>query len=130
MRMVKLENGDIHYINNINDVKELVDPDLFEAIEELIENVIDEYDEENTIYEDFDELTETNEKLKEDLQEAYNEINRLSTQINKIKGSIYEFEGINSSYKKSNSKRVDKNILTNKLDEVIKELNHNVRSDF
>lgn len=130
MRMVKLANGDIHYINNIKDVKELVDPDLFEAIEEIIENVIDEYDEENTIYEDFDELTETNKKLEQDLQEAYKEINRLNTQINQIKESTHELERINSSYKKSNSRRVDKSTLIDKLDEVIKELKNNVRSDF
>jgi hypothetical protein len=42
--VIKLKNGEVHYINKLDDFKEVVEPELYNAVEEFVENSISEHD--------------------------------------------------------------------------------------
>lgn len=80
--VIKLKNGEIHYINKLDDFKEVVNLEIFDAIEEFInDNFINNQEDEekdNCISELEDDLAES-----ESIRDEYYSI--LNTASNKIR---------------------------------------------
>lgn len=116
--VIKLANGNIEYANNLKDIKELIDPSIAEAIEEIIENT---YSDEESYKEDIQELEYEKKQLEKELQKAKNETVEAYSKMGNMSSLIWSLKKLSEDYHKSNSKRIDKDILLNKLDELIKE---------
>ena len=122
--IVRLENGNTEIVNNRNDLRGLVSDEIFDAIDKLIDKELLECMEDvDTIsVEEARELNDDNTELERDLDDACNERNRLEEKLNEMEYQIRKLKELNNEYKNSKSKRIDKETLTNKLDEIIKGL--------
>lgn len=117
--VIQLQNGNIEIVNNMKDVKDLIDPALAEAIEKI-------HDEEpendvKSLEEDIEELEKIKNKLDEELSVSMKQTYKLERRINNISSALRQLEKTSGEYKKSDSKRVDKNNLILRLDEIIQE---------
>lgn len=119
--IIKLENGDIHYINKLDDFKEVVEPAIYEAIEEFVNNS-NEIIQENLEDEKYDEIGELENDLSEseDIKDEYYSI--LNTVSDKIRDlTSYLEENINSE---------ESNVIIEKLSKELDYLNYDLLSEF
>jgi len=123
--VVRLENGNTHVINSLNDIKEIIEPSIAEAIDEI---VIAEYD---TL--DIDDLTEDIESLEGEIKSLQDEIEELKAELrnkdnekweseNKVNTARWQIRELVNDYGKSKSKRVDKETVILKLEKTMKRL--------
>jgi len=120
--IVRLENGNTEIVNGMNDLRDMVDPAIYEAMQKILRNEIDDAvnDIEEDNYEDAtEELQEDNEKLKLELEKTKLTLNIAKSKFSTMREQTWELKNMNCDYKKSKSKRVDKEILTDKLDKII-----------
>lgn len=117
--VVRLENGNTHVINTLNDVKELIEPSLAEAIDEVV--VADEYTIEDIedLNEEIKSLEDEIEELKAELQKKNNEQWKSESKVNTARWQIRELV---NDYGKSTSKRVDKETVISKLEKAMQKL--------
>lgn len=133
--IVRLNNGSTEIVNNMNDIKDLVSDDLFQAIEDVTKNEIDkrtkDMEEENdedlkNREEEYDDLKEDIDKRENELHEAqykYGDILPKIIKVDRLEIMINNIANINNDYKKSKSKRVDKD----KIIEMLSELTNNLK---
>lgn len=135
--IVKLQNGNTYFIDRMEDFRDLIDPALYEAIQDIVEDEIsermDELDKE--YYDDIEEINKHSKELdnreneivnrEDELQRAIKESSEQikdMIKINKMKDTLKQLREINKEYKKNKSKRVDKELLTRRLDVLLKDL--------
>lgn len=79
--VVKLNNGEVHIISSMEDVRELIDGELFEAILELTNIKLDTYESklEDKIY-----------GLEHDIEDLEDDVNSYSSSCENVKSVIFE----------------------------------------
>lgn len=85
--VIQLQNKKTYIINDIKDLKEIVDPEVFEAIEYFIENGEDRNLQEqfNNLQEEFNSYEATNESLRDCLLDTQNVLEELKKKLNNTK---------------------------------------------
>jgi hypothetical protein len=117
--IIKLKNGDTHYINKLDDFKEVVEPEIYDAIQEFINyNFINNQEDEekdNCISELEDDLAES-----EAIRDEYYSI--LNTASNKIRDLTFYLERNNDSTETS--------IIIEDISKDLDYLNYDLLSEF
>lgn len=81
--IIKLKNGDTHYINKLDDFKEVIEPEIYEAIEELVEK--------------HDGSVEI-DNLTEKLSDAEETINQMNDRLDSLYGDLESAEEDRDKY--------------------------------
>ena len=117
--VVRLENGNTHVINTLNDIKEIIEPSLAEAIDEIV--VSDEY----TI-DDIEDLNEEIKSLEDEIEELKAELRKKDSEQweseSKVNTARWQIRELVNDYGKSKSKRVDKETVILKLEKAMQRL--------
>ena len=122
--VVQLENKDIHYVNTLEDIKEIVEPAIAEAIEDII---ICDYEDEESYKTEIKDLEEWIDRLKDQLEESKHLVMEANAELRNNRDLIWSLQNMNDDYKKSKSKRVDKEALIFNLTLMISKFK-NIRS--
>ena len=122
--IVRLKDGSTEMINNRNDLRNIIEPDVYEVMNEIIDTEIDEFidDENNIDIEEAKRINTIDNKLREDIKELTKQRNELYEKSINGNDIIWKLERSTEDYKKSKSKRVDKEKLLDMLTELTKNL--------
>lgn len=85
--VIQLDNGEVHNIYELKDIKDFVDNDVYKFIEEIVGDIEDEREEMEISYElqnEIDDLNNEIHELEENINWTYNHLDDLLDKVEEI----------------------------------------------